>query len=140
MKNIVNKKNIILVASFVILAVVSFLAGTSYSKSKKTNLPNGFGQFGQIGQGRVIRGVQGGGMITGEILSKDDQSITVKNRDGGSKIIFYTTKTSISKMTDGIVDDLVVGKEVNIQGTINPDGSVSAQNISIRLVNVNKII
>jgi hypothetical protein len=38
----------------------------------------------------------------------------------------------VLKTTAGTSNDLVVGTNVSVQGTANPDGSVSAQIISIR--------
>jgi len=131
-----NKKIILIVAGIVVLAGV-FYGGMVYGKSKIPNRVQG-GQektFGQNGQGGALGMRNGGvfgGMTTGEILSKDLQSITLKLRDGGSKIIFFTDKTAVQKMADGTVSDLAVGKEVTITGTTNPDGSINAQSIQIR--------
>jgi len=139
-----NKKNIILIVGSVILATICFYAGTAYSGSKKpANFPGDPSQFGQnkLGQGKGIQ--IGGGNISGQIIAKDATSITVELKSTtnqgdsstsgtGSKIIFYTEKTPVSKMTDGTIDDLIIGKEVSIQGTTNTDGSVIAKSISIR--------
>ena len=141
-----NKKNIILIAGFVVLAIVSFYAGTAYSGSKKSNLPAGsnqFGQNGQLGQNRGMR--TNGGNVFGQIIAKDATSITIQlnaptgpNTNGtattatGSKIVLYTTSTTVSKTSTGTMADLAVGTNVSVQGTVNPDGSVSAQSISIR--------
>ena len=139
-----NKKNIILIAGFVVLVLISFYAGTAYSSSKKTTNPNSsFGQNGQFSQGKGMRA--GGGNISGQIIAKDADSITVElrspmgqngvattNTGTGSKIVFYTNKTTVLKTTDGVMSDLVIGKEISVQGTANTDGSVIAQSISIR--------
>ncbi len=142
-----NKKNIILIVSFALIALIAFYAGTAYSNSKKVaSFPGGTqGQFSKNGMMGQKGTRAGGGNLFGKIIAKDANSITVElsspagqngtnntNTGTGSKIVFYTDKTTVLKTTDGLISDLVIGKDVTIQGTANTDGSVSAQNISIR--------
>lgn len=71
-------------------------------------------------------------MVAGEIISKDEKSVTVKLRDGGSKIVFYYDGTKIDKFVSGNAADLEVGKNVVVSGTTNFDGSVTAQSVQVR--------
>ncbi len=118
---------------------VSFYGGMKYQQGKTpTRFADaaGFGQMrGGPGGGAAFGGGRGGmnsGMVNGDILSKDDKSITVKLRDGGSKIVFFSPTTRIGKTTDGVIADLEVGKQITVTGATNSDGSVTAQMIQIR--------
>lgn len=131
-----NKKNITLIVVALAIAGVSFYGGFLYGKSQ-TNNRFGQKQFGNMPggmnpDGNGMRQGQNGGLVNGEIMSKDDKSITVKLRDGGSKIIFLNADTKVSKMADGSVEDLAQGVNVMISGSANQDGSVTAQTIQLR--------
>ena len=147
-----NKKTIGLVIGFVLVAVIFFYAGSRYSSGKNSAnvAQNGSGMRNFTGgvNGGVRGGRVGGGNVFGTILSKDASSITVQlNSFGpnggaqagtqtaqGSKIVFYTSSTIVQKTVDGTSADLTVGKNVNIVGTPNPDGSVNATSIQLRTV------
>jgi hypothetical protein len=67
------------------------------------------------------------------VIAKDATSITLQlPGNAGSKIIFYSATTQISKMASGTPVDLANGTNVSITGTANSDGSVTAQAIQIR--------
>ncbi len=137
-----NKKSIvsISVAVCVVMAFVSFWGGMKYGQSKNSidlsSSRQGFNQggFNQNGGGKIqgMRGGQGGGFINGEILSKDDTSMTIKLRDGGSRIVLFSPASKVEKTVDGSISDMIVGKSVMVTGTTNPDGSVSATSIQMR--------
>lgn len=135
------KKTLILIV--VISAVVgagSFYGGMKYSQSKSTT--DRQARFQQLGgqQGAAFAGAAGagrgqragGGFVAGEIISKDDKSLTVKLQDGGSKIVLFTASTPISKSASGSLEDLSVGSSVSITGTSNQNGSITAQSIQLR--------
>jgi len=131
-----NKKIIWLAVAFVVVAVISFYAGGKLTGAKKpTGMQNGFEQGGTGfgGQSGIKKGVGlTSGLTSGSILSMDAQSITIKLRDGGSKIVFYTDKTSVAKSTSGTIKDLAVGTEVSVTGKSNTDGSMNADSVQIR--------
>ncbi|MFA5124409.1 MAG: hypothetical protein WC473_01095 [Patescibacteria group bacterium] len=133
----------ILVAVVVIVLVgaASFYAGTKYSSAKRFNSFGGgnFSQGQQQGNattaGRRIN--VGGGMVNGDVLSLDEKSLTVKGRDGSSKMVFFATSTEVGKFATGAVSDLAVGQNVVVTGKTNSDGSVIAQSIQIRPATAN---
>ena len=74
----------------------------------------------------------GAGMVVGEILSKDDKSLTVKMQDGGSKIIFLGNSVIVNKTIIGFLGDLKVGDSVSVMGSANADGSINAKTVQIQ--------
>lgn len=120
----------IIVAVAVVAGAGSFYGGMKYAGTKQSK--TGQQRFQQMGGGHGLNRQTGGGFINGEIASKDDKSITVKLREGGSKIIFFSGTTEIGKSVTGAATDLEVGKTVMIGGQTNSDGSLTAQTIQIR--------
>jgi len=135
----------VVIVAVVIVGCATFFCGMKYATGKgqgKLSNKNGAQNFANLsaeerqqrfGQnsGRMGGG-QAGNMVSGEILSKDDKSITVKLRDGGSKIIFFSDSTEISKFDKGAATDLETGKTVVVSGQTNQDGSVTAKTIQLR--------
>ena len=138
-----------MIIGFIIAVVVagagSFYGGMVYGKSKGglQNLTaaqrqafsaNGFGgaQRNAAGQARGADRSAGGGFVNGDIIAKDDKSLTVKSADGGSKIVFLSNTTQIMKSVDGSAADLETGKNVMITGSANSDGSLTAESIQLR--------
>ncbi len=142
-----------LIISIIVVAIVvgggAFYGGIKYTESKNPrrlsqvdfqSLQNlspeqrqqRLQELGMSGGGFRGRDRNGGGFATGEIISKDDKSITIKMRDGGSRIIFYSDTTEVGKFVNGSASDLEVGKNVSVNGTTNSDGSITAQSIQLR--------
>ncbi|MBN1258230.1 hypothetical protein JXA05_00550 [Candidatus Peregrinibacteria bacterium] len=127
-----KKTRLIIIISAFILAVAAFCGGALYGRHGRSNMPgpNGFaGEGVKVGR---IRTPTGADFMSGEILSKDDRSITLKMRDGNTKIIFYSESTDIGKFAKGSAADLSISQIVMVSGKNNPDGSLTAANIQIR--------
>lgn len=138
-----NKNKIILVVITVALISGggSFYAGVKYNQSKNPATNRAIGGFSNfagngasMGGQRGMRGMGGpnGGVIAGEIISNDDKSIVIKLPDGGSKIVFFSSSTSIMKTVSANSNDLALGEQITIIGNQNSDGSITAQTIQIR--------
>lgn len=125
-----NNKTKIALGALVIIGV-SFFGGIKYGESKVPARGN-FTAFAGGARAGGTRGAATGGVTAGQILSKDDTSITIQMRAGGSKIVFVSPQTQVMKTVSGSLLDLKVGTEVTTMGTTNADGSLSAQNIQIR--------
>lgn len=155
-----NKLIISVIAVAVVVGGGAFFGGMKYAESKSprgqfsradfqnlspeerqqriqqfgANVGGAFG--GDHAGGSGFRGGQGGGGFTGgEIIAKDDKSITVKLQDGGSRIIFFSDATAVTKSAQGSLSDLMVGAQISANGTANSDGSITAQAIQLRPLN-----
>lgn len=141
MKQIAEKTSTATIAIVVIVGALGFFGGMKFEAYKTTkNRPFMMGQFqgqkmpgsGQFGAGRTgNRMMAGARPVSGEILSADEKSITVKMMDGSSKIVILSEKTSINKAAEATKSDLTAGSRVNAFGTENTDGSVTATNIQL---------
>ncbi|KPJ55906.1 hypothetical protein AMJ49_06150 [Parcubacteria bacterium DG_74_2] len=145
------KKILPIIIAFIIISGGAFYGGMKYTQSKSLQ---GFGQsdfqelrnlspeerqqrLQQMGTAGMDLGVgrignrKGSGFVAGEVISKDEESITVKLQDGGSRIIFYSDSTEVSKFIDGNAEDIEIGKSVTISGETNEDGSITAKTIQL---------
>ena len=117
-----------------------FYGGMQYEKAKAPAANSQFAAFqgqsgartGRGGAGAAGQFRNGAGIANGTITAKDANSITLSLRTGGSRVIFYSTSTTIGKMTTGSAADLANGDQIIVVGTPNSDGSVVASSIQIR--------
>jgi len=134
-----NSKTIAIVTIIAMaVGVGGFFAGAEYQKSKSP-----VAKFTPDRNDRTMQGQRAGGQNnirtndgetfeTGEITAKDDKSITLKTRDGSSKIIFFSESTSVGKTIDGANSDLGVGQTVMVNGKADASGILTARVIQIR--------
>lgn len=135
-----NKNIIIAVtATLFVAGGGGFFTGMKYQESKTPSFARMFDNNGQVGNmqfsGRngnsTESGMRGFSPVSGEIIESDDKSITVKESDGSSKIVFITENSTVNKTEEGSKDDLATGTKVVIFGQSNSDGSITAQSIQI---------
>lgn len=120
---------IIIVFVSAVVAGISFFSGMKYQQSKTPVLGSSrFALNGQRGMGGNTRGFR---PVSGEVLSTDEKSMTVKLPDGSTKIILLSDSTTYSKSNSGSKSDVQSGQTVTVFGTENSDGSVTAQNVQL---------
>lgn len=124
MKN--NFIGVILV--IILVGAGAFFGGMKYQESQQRASGRQFN--GALGS-RTGGNRTGFRPVSGEIISSDDKSVTVKLQDGGSKIVLVSDKTTINKAVQATRTDLTVGQKVAVFGQENPDGSVTSQNIQL---------
>lgn len=124
-----------------VIAIISFFSGMYYSGIGKTAEVTAGQAGGRQGGAFAGRGTQGGGMrggaqggfVNGEVAAMDETSMTIKMRDGSSKIVFYGKESvSVQKSVAGALSDIGTGTTVIITGKPNSDGSVTAESVQIR--------
>ncbi len=117
------------VVSALVFGGVGFWGGSQYAKSAVPER----GMFvagGQFGGGRSMRSA--GSFVSGEIVSTDQSSFTLKMQDGSTKIVLLGASTTVSEMTQAPASSLKVGAQVVVTGATNSDGSLSAQMVQLR--------
>jgi len=119
-----------------ILIAIAFYGGFKYGQTNSVSNQSNFS--GRTMNGQSIGGFarrslgEGGGMVRGDIVKKDDQSFTIALPTSGSQIIWYSTSTEVQKTVAGSPTDLVVGQKINVNGSTNSDGSLTANLIQLR--------
>lgn len=145
MKNLNNNQKKIIAGVVAVLVLIGvFYSGVKYAQGKTTG-SNGslsasqqarFAQGGFAGGTGAARGgargAAGGGLAAGEVIAKDAKSLTIKLSDGGSKIVFISASSTVSKTSEATFADIAVGGQVTVTGNPNTDGSVTARSIQIR--------
>jgi len=113
----------------------AFYGGMKYAQSKVPQRGNFSANFQRNGAANIIGGTRAngsGGFTAGDIVAKDNNSITVKLSNGSSKVVFFSDTIEVDKFAKGTASDLQVGESVTVGGQANQDGSITAQTIQIR--------
>lgn len=135
MKNITLPMLIVVI---IIAAVAGFFGGMKYQQSKQTSALSTL-RNGRPGSGQFAGRNGGAGFrpINGNIISADNNSLTVKLADGTSRIVILTDKVVINKADTATVADLKVGTNVAVFGQTNSDNTITAQNIQLNPIERN---
>jgi hypothetical protein len=135
-----NKKTIISVAAAIITSGgLGFITGSNLDKKESSNVrKEQIGDFqnmrgtGQVGSAIPGGKGMGGGMVSGEVLSIDGQSITIKIQNGGSKIVLVPDDVKVTKSVSTDRSDIKQGENITVIGKANGNDSISAESIQIR--------
>jgi len=121
-----NKILLAVLVAALVFGAGGFFGGMQYQKSRR-QVPRDFQAM------REQRGFFQGQErpVSGEIIARDEKSITVKLPDGSSRIVFVGEGTKISESTPSAKERLVEGTLVFVTGTANPDGSLTATSIQM---------
>ncbi|MFH1098551.1 MAG: DUF5666 domain-containing protein [Candidatus Uhrbacteria bacterium] len=130
----------VIVAVVIVVGGAAFYGGMRYERGKNGHLDFSSEQRRQAFQQTSPRAggfTRDGGrmdtnVISGEIITQDDKSITIKINNGGSQIVFLSQDTEITKSVSGSSDDLTPGETVFVSGKQNRDGSITAQTVQLR--------
>lgn len=126
-------------AAVIVSGGIGFMAGNKLGGNEPFN-----GKREQVGNFQNMRGTgqvgsaipggkgMNGGMISGEVLSIDGQSITIKVQNEGSKIILVPEGAKVMKSVSVDKSDIKQGENIIVTGKTNSDGSVSAESIQLR--------
>jgi formylmethanofuran dehydrogenase subunit A len=131
-----KNKNILYIVLGISLLVV-FIIGFQIGKiqSKNSNLANFRNNQNFNRMGVTTKTANGNRMgfnsTVGEIIEKSDNSITIKLRDSGSKIVIVSNSTEVFKTMNVEKDNLKVGDNVMVDGKTNDDGTITANSLRI---------
>jgi len=132
-------KNNWLLTSIIAILVgsITFCGGMAYQKNKTFSRSDfqamrGMRQGNKEGDNSTRP--QGANIVRGEIIEKDNNSITVKLMDNSSKLVLVSKDTDINKAIKGSLDDLKKGQTIMVFGEDNTDGSVNAKSIQLNSI------
>src|SRR6266849_919341 len=115
---------IIIIIIVIIVAAGGFFAGMKYQQSQRATLAQGAAGAGGFRQRFGGQGGQNGQAVRGQVISTDNGTMTIKMRDGSTKLVVLSTSTNITHAATGSKEDLKAGEQVMVFGSNNSDGSV----------------
>ncbi|MGB9848189.1 MAG: hypothetical protein ACPLKV_03245 [Minisyncoccia bacterium] len=132
-----KNKNLIFVIILIVAVIISFYGGMKYQQNKSVTInqtanARNFNRFGVNGNATNSLNFLRQQIIIGEIIAKDDQTLTIKLPNGGSQIVVYSNVTKVEKNEPAKLSDLKVGQNVMISTQSVDQKTLSATSIQIR--------
>jgi flagellar basal body-associated protein FliL len=127
-------KNIMIVVAVVLIIIAAgggFFSGMMFQKNQTPTFGTaGRGNFGaRFGQNS--QNAAAFRPVRGQVLSMSETTLTVKMSDGSTKIVVLSSSTAFMQSTKAALTDIKTGDTVNVIGTANSDGSVTATDVQI---------
>lgn len=125
-----------LIITAVVVGAAGFYGGIRYQQTRPPQ-PGSFsaragrGQFPIASGSPQIRFNASNRPLSGEILSLDEQSLTLKLEDGSSKIILLPDSVVINQTEVASKTDLTVGSTIIVFGNGDDSGTVTADSINL---------
>jgi len=137
-----NNKNLILtIIAIIVVGAGSFYGGMKYQQGRAgADFASRFGgrnsgNFAINRQDTRNGGPNGNASnfrpVVGQVLSIDNNTVTVKMQDGSSKIVILSDSTTYSQNASASESDVKVGDNIAATGTSNSDGSLTAENVQL---------
>jgi hypothetical protein len=117
------------VLAAVLAGALGFFGGVTYQKSQAPSFPGRPGSGGFNRQGGP-GGNFSANVATGTVIAQDATSITVKGANGGSKTVFISAQTEISKQETLTASAIKVGDMVGAFGQAG-NGGITATMIQV---------
>jgi hypothetical protein len=133
MKNIHTMRILISIVLIILAAGGGFFGGMMFQKNQAPSLgaAAGRGNFAGRFGGQAGQNAAAFRPVRGQVLDMSTNSLTVKMSDGSTKIVVLSSSTAFMQSTKAALSDVKTGDTVNVVGTANSDGSVTAQDIQI---------
>jgi hypothetical protein len=114
------------VLAAVLFGAVGFWGGVTYQKQQSPSIgfADRFGARGANGSRAAAN------VATGTVMAQDATSLTIKTASGGSKTVFVSASTEVSKQEVLKVADIKVGDQVGAFGDAT-NGGITARMVQI---------
>jgi hypothetical protein len=120
-------KNVVwVVLAAVLFGAIGFWGGVTYQKTQSPSI----GFAGRFGGSNSTGGRAPANVATGTVIAQDASSLTIKTASGGSKTVFVSAQTEVSKQEVLKAADIKVGDEVGAFGDA-ANGGITARMIQI---------
>ena len=124
---------LVAVILIIVAAAGGFFGGMMYQKNQTPSFAGAAGRENFAGRFGSQAGQNAAAFrpVRGQVLDMSNNSLTVKMSDGSTKIVVLSASTAFMQSTKAALSDVKTGDTVNVVGTANSDGSVTAQQVQI---------